>query len=772
MYKRFSLATVTALLTVVISSTQAEQLKKRSVIIATPKPYSNLIRDIQKLGGVVTEQFKYVDAIAADVPVNALPALRQQVAPDAVSENTVIAAPKPVRVSYKRALKTQVGVYASVPVGAGLRIFNSEQGPPNGLPGESAYSVNMNKLSARQLHATGITGKGITVAVIDSGVRPGYFSLDSDGSVIGGENFVPDGPSNFFSDTTNDPHGTFVASLISGNARFFVPASSTAFISSMDVNFPGALENSGTGRYLSVVGTAPEASIYAIRVFGTNALAGAPRSRVMAAIERVIDLREMYDHGTAGGVNIRVCSMSFGLSTIYAGHTPLEQLIDQLLAKDIVPVVAAGDAGSSSLTIASPATSFSSLTIGATSPASNERLWRDVSGDFDASARPSSATQTAFFSSRGPTADGRIFPDVVAAGFGVVSQGCGGDNGFGVCIYNPNSIDIASGTSFSAPIVAGVAALLRQEFPRASAGQIWNAIVNGADRSLLGDGSTVLDQGQGVPNAMNSVALLQSGKASDKLPEARRPDSSVRNNIEHNTDLNVSHGTVKQSFTKLKPGERGEILYEVQHDTSEITIDLTKIKPTLPPAQQNPLFGDDIFLNIQTAKTSSGAFGDYFAINPPFVVADTSFVIPNPEPGIVRITLMGDETNAGTISADVMVTSLRNPPPSQSAGDDIQGGDNVFYIVDIPSGVSVAKFQLRWNADWSAYPTNDLDMYLFDPLGAVNSAGATLNSPERATINSPMPGKWTILIQGFAVPIKKDKFQLSVILDGRSIKLK
>ncbi len=496
----------------------------------------------------------------------------------------------------------------------------------------------------------------------------------------------------------------------------------------------------------------------------------------MTAIESVIDLRNKFDQGVSGGVNITICNLSFGTSTIFAGHTPLEQLIDQLLANDIVPVIAAGDAGPSSLTIASPATSFSSLTIGATSPAANERLWRDLSGDFNGQARPSSATQTAFFSSRGPTADGRTFPDVVAAGLGVLSQGCGGDDGTGTCIYNPNSVDVSNGTSFSAPIVSGVAALLRQKFPKASAGQIWNAIVNGANDSELGDDSTALDQGQGVVDASASASLIQFRKVSDYLPRPPWPTSSVPNNIEHGTDLNVVHGTVRQSFKKLKPGERGEILYEIADHTTQLTVDLSNISPALPPSQQNPFFGDDIFLNIHSAKTSAGAFGDYFAIDPPFtnafIVSDSSFVIPHPEPGVIRITLMGDSTNAGTISGDVMVTATMNPLPKVSVSDNIRGGDNLTYTFSMPAGVQKAEFILRWNSDWDSYPTNDLDMYLLDPVGNMDGDGATLNSPERATVNKPTPGTWNILVQGFAVPTRKDQFELSVILDGKVLKIK
>jgi hypothetical protein len=398
-------------------------------------------------------------------------------------------------------------------------------------------------------------------------------------------------------------------------------------------------------------------------------------------------------------------------------------------------------------------------------------------------ARPSNATQTAYFSSRGPTADGRTLPDVVVAGYGVMSQGCGGDDGTGTCIYNPNSIDVASGTSFSAPLVAGVAALLRQEFPHASAGQIWNAIVNGANPTTLGDNSTDLDQGQGVVDAGKSATLIQKGNVSDQLPKPPNANLSVANNIQRGTDLKVSHGTVRQSFQKLKPGERGEILYEVQDHTTQLTIDISNIKPTLPPMCsqtqpecQNQLFGDDILFQVHSAKTSAGAFGDYFVIDPPFpfayLVSDSEFVIPHPEPGIVRITLLGDETNAGTISANVMVTATMNPVPKISVTDSIRGGDNILYTFTMPAGVQKAEFLLRWDNDWDLYPTNDLDMYLKDPLGNIDGDGATLNSPEHATVDNPKAGTWSVLVQGFAVATKKDVYQLSVVLDGKVVKLK
>src|SRR5262249_19780762 len=157
------------------------------------------------------------------------------------------------------------------------------------------------------------------VAVVDSGVKPKYHSLD--GSVIGGEDFV--GPCKAPSKEPNcfDPHGTFVAALISGNAKFPLdPTAAATFIASMNLNFSGALEYSGGTYYIDVIGAAPESQIYPVRVFGTEA--NATVSTLIAALESVITQRQNFDkHGQfspgnpKGGFNIKVCNVSLGTTT-------------------------------------------------------------------------------------------------------------------------------------------------------------------------------------------------------------------------------------------------------------------------------------------------------------------------------------------------------------------------------------------------------------------------------------------------------------------------
>ncbi|MBI4474216.1 MAG: S8 family serine peptidase, partial [Acidobacteria bacterium] len=297
----------------------AQSNRFESVIVSLPKPYARLLSEIQNLGGRIRHEYQYVDAVALDIPVTALPALRNLVGDDAVSKDVTIAAPRPASAG-RRANPANLGIYLSVAVGGASRVF------PASVPHAGAYLLNHADTGIRSLHAAGRTGSGVIVAVIDSGVRPGYPALDLDGSIVGGENFVPDpvtgvvNPSDF-RNPNHDPHGTFVAALVSGNAKFEING---ALRESLNRHLPAVLNGASS---LPLAGTAPLSSIYVIRVFGADAQQGAPKSRVLAAIERVIELRERYERRRSGGVNIQVVNLSLGTSTIFAGHTEMERFI-------------------------------------------------------------------------------------------------------------------------------------------------------------------------------------------------------------------------------------------------------------------------------------------------------------------------------------------------------------------------------------------------------------------------------------------------------------
>lgn len=146
-------------------------------------------------------------------------------------------------------------------------------------------------------------------------------------------------------------------------------------------------------------------------------------------------------------------------------------------AKGMIVVVAAGNEGDNSWHyILSPGDADHVLTVGAV----------DNAGTF------------ATFSGHGPTADGRIKPDVVS--LGQYSQ-----------IVLPNgTLGLASGTSFATPVIAGLSACLWQAFPNSTNTQIINAIRASSSQYTTPDN----DLGYGIPNFTTAFNTLQASNLS------------------------------------------------------------------------------------------------------------------------------------------------------------------------------------------------------------------------------------------------------------------
>jgi subtilisin family serine protease len=719
------------------------------VLIRTAKPYDALVASIQSLGGRVTYQYKYVDAIAAEVPRKVLASLREKIGVGNITKDEII--PLPISVD-------TLGGRNLTPSNAANEITADSFSALDAVDIQSIATVNPNMwltnlgvANVASLHASGITGAGVIVAVIDSGIRPGFL----DDSLIGCEDFAGDGLG--CSNSANISHGTGVALAITENVVVtFSPAS--AFRNAVLAECPSCFLDPPTNTQIPMIGTAPLSSIYALRTVGPTS--PSPLSRTLAAVERLIELRQKFDAGKPGGVNIQVANMSFGLSTIFAGRDLFDTTVDALLNAGIVTTIAAANDGPSSLTVSSPGTSRNVITVGAASLPQNERILRRV--QFGPSVgplwRPFLGVQTAWFSSRGPDANGLSHPDLTASGFADIGRGSG----------TVNQIGFSSGTSISAPSVAGVAALLRQAFPGATASQIRNAIIASANSGLLSDGSTVLDQGAGYVNGAGAASLIASGGASSAFPTLPNSNKSVKVNVEQGSFLRVRNGFITDHFAGLKPAERHEIVYNVTPNTSQVIVVLSNVTPALSSALQNQLFGDHVFLAVHSAKTSVlFPAGDYPVLEH---TPGGTFVIHDPEPGLMRITVNGSWTNAGTISGDVAILSLTDPVPQFTTQGKISDQELLSFPVNVPAGVSQADFRLGWRQDWGNYPTADVDLILIAPNGSVNFAGATLNNPEHAVINDPLPGTWFAIVSGFEIQTGTDKFELRVALDGKVVK--
>ncbi|HXH29044.1 MAG TPA: S8 family serine peptidase, partial [Candidatus Polarisedimenticolia bacterium] len=711
-----------------------------------------VVRAILDAGGTVKRQYRYFDGLSARVPRAALARIEAYTGPGAVTKD--LAVPMPAPPSVPRAVPawlTRTGSETGIVFDSAHALAAPDLASIAAMHPD-AYLINNTLSRVSQLHADGFAGQGIVVAVIDTGIRPGFYHLESDGSVIGCEDFVGDGMG--CSNPDNDGHGTFVAGMISANAVFGFNPNGTLF-RSVQAHLPDSIVPPNG---IPMIGSAPLASIYALRVLGPEGTGYT--SDILAGIDRAIELRDRFEHGQPGGVRIQVVNMSLGGTTLFAGRDLFDTATDALLDHDIVVVTSAGNAGPSGMTTGSPASAFSSLAVAAAAVPAYEQIVVDLQYGLGVGAlwRPTDHIQTASFSSRGPNADGRVDPEISA----------NGDWSFGQGFFDTNNVSWAGGTSFSSPTVAGIAATLRQAFPNATARQVTNALRDSANPSLLGDGSTALDQGHGYVDAQAARQLLAGGTVPDALPAPPPYVKSVKENIQSNAGLTVLNGVVQKRIGPLRPGQRGEVIYEVSPNTLAVVLTVSNFTAELPEDEQNQLFGDDILLTVHSAKTSRQPQNTGYLIYT--FTRGGSAVLDRPESGLIRVTLNGDWTNAGDISADLNVFSVTDPLPQFTRQGKIREFQEIDVPIMVPPDVTTAEFRLGWREDWSHYPLNDIDMILVDPDGNPYYDGATLSDPEVAVIDSPKPGRWYAVLFGFELHTSDDKYELRVSLDGQVVK--
>jgi serine protease AprX len=268
----------------------------------------------------------------------------------------------------------------------------------------------LQQTGAAQLAAQGDTGQGVTVAVLDTGIDD---LPDFAGRLIGGVDLSGEG--NPFEDDYG--HGTFVAGLIAGD---------------------GACSG---GEYS---GEAPGANLVSIKVAGASGMTDL--ATVILGVQWAVANR-LAD-------NIRILNMSLGFQPFESTTiNPLDQAVQAAWDSGIAVVVSAGNAGPANGTVLSPGDDPLVITVGAL----DDMAQPDVADD-----------EMTNFSSVGPTAqDGWVKPDLVTSGRSVVSLAAPGST-----IYNDypsarigSGNFVGSGTSFSAAITSGAAALVLADNP-------------------------------------------------------------------------------------------------------------------------------------------------------------------------------------------------------------------------------------------------------------------------------------------------------------------
>ena len=171
-------------------------------VLQCAKPCDSVVAAVEALGGDITYQYENIGAVAVTVPDDQRMALLTLAGVDVVYKDRVVGSPVP---------RAQVDIDTSATEGIVHR--EALQDVMTSLP--EGYLHNLRASRASTLHAAGIDGARVLVAVIDTGTANNPMTVPSlAGKVIGGESLVPIPGEPSATSTQNDPHGTWVGSTI------------------------------------------------------------------------------------------------------------------------------------------------------------------------------------------------------------------------------------------------------------------------------------------------------------------------------------------------------------------------------------------------------------------------------------------------------------------------------------------------------------------------------------------------------------------------------
>jgi serine protease AprX len=313
----------------------------------------------------------------------------------------------------------------------------------------------------------GVTGRGVGVAIIDSGIAP---HADLVGRIVASVDFTSGaGGATLVPPADPGGHGTHVAGLVAGD---------------------------GTASGGGYAGVAPGANLVDVRVIASTG--STTVSTLIAGMQWVLAHRADY--------NIRVVNLSLGAPvTVSYSDDPLAAAVEVLVFAGITVVVSAGNSGPAASSITTPGSDPFVITVGAIDDNATATLADDL---------------LASWSSQGPTAiDGLAKPDVVAPGRKIVSLRSPGSTldlllpdraVAGLDPLTPAYFRL-SGTSMAAPIVTGVVALMLEGTPTLSPALVKQRLKSSA--APLGYGSPYTT-GSGLVSAPAAVAAL------DQTPDA------------------------------------------------------------------------------------------------------------------------------------------------------------------------------------------------------------------------------------------------------------
>ena len=291
------------------------------------------------------------------------------------------------------------------------------------------------------------TGRGVTLAVLDSGFYPHPDLVTPENRIVAYHDIAGERPS-LVSDGETETwqcHGTQTSVVSAGNGRL------------------------SEGLYR---GLAHESKLVLVKVSERGRIT---EENIARGIEWIIANRARYD--------IRVLNISLGGDEdVPCSRSIIDQAAEEAIRHGIVVVAAAGNSGDSHSI--PPANSPSVITVGGYSD--NNQLDR--------------SRLDLYHSNFGVTADGTIKPEIIAPAMWIVAPVLPVDR-------QSAPYQHVDGTSFAAPIVASIAAQMIEANPALTPGAIKNILVSTADRIVT---EPVVRQGYGIVNARRAVELAKT----------------------------------------------------------------------------------------------------------------------------------------------------------------------------------------------------------------------------------------------------------------------
>ncbi|MEV5881960.1 proprotein convertase P-domain-containing protein, partial [Streptomyces sp. NPDC052020] len=352
------------------------------------------------------------------------------------------------------------------------------------VPAAPTLDESIPVIGADHAIKAGKTGKGSTIAIIDTGVATNHPFLK--GRVVTEACYSPIdtayGATSLCPNGTPQQEGTGAANSATG-------ACATLDGCDHGTHVAGIAAGNGTGlNGAPATGVAPEADIIAIQVFskldstkyctnGTNPCIRSFTSAQIAALEKIWQLRQ-------AGTPVIAANLSLGSASYTSACTKdaRKTAIDKLLEAGVATVVAAGNNGLPTA-VNAPACVPSALTIGSTT-------------DDD---------EISSFSNHGPLLD------LLAPGTGIVSSVLSG-------------YDAKSGTSMAAPHVTGALATLRQTYPTENITSL---------TSLLATTGTPITDEAGTTTPRINLAQAVGATQPEPEPAAKPRPSTIVNDTDY-----------------------------------------------------------------------------------------------------------------------------------------------------------------------------------------------------------------------------------------------